>query len=247
MAQTLSSRLFSLLRRLLSVFLKAGLKPFQVLLHAVYRRLSALHLALTRLLRCGGDRPGGESKEGETVRGAPGVIKVLNGKVVSLSGVQRSSFPHGRSIDGRSAEDAHEMAVTLSQNKSRTSSLNSAAGLREEYAISTQQQSPTITDRPFSLAQAIESQTPLKSSRSNSPPSDVVRPQSRLRPSLRSRQEGLPLGHDGDIEHAYSDGILDPPPRVTDYDAGPPPPSGNRCGRYYHCCTIHQPPNHAKH
>ena len=239
MAQTLSARLLSLLRQLLSVFLKAGLKPFHILLHAIYKRLSALYSTLTKLLRRRGDkpdRPGGESKKkAELVGGAVEVITVLDGEVVSLNGVQGSSFPYGRNIHARSVEnirasrDAHDMAVTLSRNNSRTSfvpSLNSAA--EEEYIINIQQQSPTTPDRQFSLGQAIEVQTPSNSSRSESPSPRVDRPQSRLRPSLRSKRARSPLGYDHETGHAHFDDVLDPPPSVLHrYDRRPSPRRGH--------------------
>ena len=240
MAQTLSARLISLLRQLLSVFLKASLKPFQALLHALYERLSTLYSTLTQLVRRRGDKPdrrGGEPKKGaEMVAGPLEVIKVQDGEVISLEGVQGSSFPYGRNIHARSVEniraarDAHDMAVTFSRNQSRASfvpSLNSAAE-QEEYIINIQQQSPATPDRQFSLGQAIEVQTPSNSSRSESPSPRVDRPESRLRPSLRPKRERSPLGYDRDAGHAHFDDALDPPPSILDrYDRRTPSRRGH--------------------
>jgi len=191
-------RLLAVLRRLLLTLLKTGIKPVQYLSFATFRRLGALYSVVARLLesRRGGPGPPDTKLKKRGEEGPSGsfeIIKILDGEMVSLDGIHRSSHPTRPPLDRLSTENPQMQRANPdgdSPHDDQTSpiSLNPSIG---SYKFNIDAQSPEPSTFPSLESQQVSTQSSLTASRSGSPIYDVGSLSEELQLSTQSKRSLL--------------------------------------------------------
>ena len=195
-------RILAFLCRLFFAAIKAGVKPVQYLSSATLRRLATCYSVAAKLLGSRPDRPGPPDTKSkkppeERRRGSFEVLKILDGDVVALDGVHRSSYPlrlslHHRSTESIRMEDSNPDGPSPHDDQQPLSPISLNHSSEGSYGISIQEQSPET--RPYQIlkSQRFSVETTSTPSRSGSPNLQVDSTLGQgLQPSLRSTRSLL--------------------------------------------------------